>query len=197
MCFDTRLAALLLPCVLAAALSGAAAARSVAVPAAAATAVLLCNRAAAQHAQELRLDALMDCGRALVLCPAHVKSLSRRAALFVELRLPAEAVGDLDALLALPGVAQTDVGQQAQQRRREAQAQAASFSSARSQTPLDAYRVLARAQTSLPAALRSRIARRYTALTVLSPRRADPPHLPLPRFRPLDRAWRPPRRGRT
>lgn len=85
--------------------------RSVLAPTAAATALLLCNRAAAQHAQELRLDALMDCGRALVLCPSHAKSLSRRAALFVELRLPGDAVADLDKLIGLPGVAQTEIGQ--------------------------------------------------------------------------------------
>jgi len=53
------------------------------VPAAAAAllALLLCNRAAAAHAMGQRLEALADCGAALVLVPGHAKALSRCASM--------------------------------------------------------------------------------------------------------------------
>lgn len=63
-------------------------------------AVCLCNRAAAAHAEGRVADALADCGRALALNPARVKSLSRRAQLYTESRMHDAAADDLQRLLA-------------------------------------------------------------------------------------------------
>jgi tetratricopeptide (TPR) repeat protein len=65
------------------------------------SAVCLCNRAAAAHAEGRLVDALADCGRALALNPAHGKSLSRRAQVHVEVRLLNYAASDLELLLAV------------------------------------------------------------------------------------------------
>ena len=63
-------------------------------------AVCLCNGAAAAHAEGRVADALADCGRALALNPARVKSLSRRAQLYTESRMHDAAADDLRRLLA-------------------------------------------------------------------------------------------------
>jgi tetratricopeptide (TPR) repeat protein len=62
--------------------------------------VCLCNRAAAAHALGRVADALADCGRALALNPARIKSLSRRAQLYAETRMHDAAADDLQRLLA-------------------------------------------------------------------------------------------------
>ena len=62
--------------------------------------VCLCNRAAAAHAEGRVADALADCGRALALNPARIKSLSRRAQLYAETRMHDAAADDLQRLLA-------------------------------------------------------------------------------------------------
>ena len=74
-------------------------------------ATLLCNRAGALHAQGLRLEATADVGAALVLCPGHAKALSRRAALFMEMRMPKEALDDLKALQGSGDYSATDLAQ--------------------------------------------------------------------------------------
>ena len=66
-------------------------------------ATLLCNRAAALHAKGMRLEATADAGAALALCHNHAKALSRRAALYMEMRMPKEALEDLKALKATAG----------------------------------------------------------------------------------------------
>lgn len=67
--------------------------------AAAFASVCLCNRAAAAHATGAIADALADCGRALVLNPTRLKSLSRRAQLRFETRLFDHCIDDLQRLL--------------------------------------------------------------------------------------------------
>ena len=66
-------------------------------------ATLLCNRAAALHAKGMRLEATADAGAALALSQNHAKALSRRAALYMEMRMPKEALEDLNALKATAG----------------------------------------------------------------------------------------------
>lgn len=89
-------------------------------------AVCLCNRAAAAHAEGRVADALADCGRALALNPARVKSLSRRAQLYTESRMHDAAADDLRRLLAtLAPATRVSAGEENERRARAALADAA------------------------------------------------------------------------
>ena len=90
-------------------------------------AVCLCNRAAAAHAEGRVADALADCGRALALNPARVKSLSRRAQLYTESRMHDAAADDLRRLLATlaPATRVEQPGEEIERRARAALADAA------------------------------------------------------------------------
>ena len=85
-------------------------------------AVCLCNRAAAAHAEGRVADALADCGRALALNPARVKSLSRRAQIYAETRMHDAAAGDLRRLLATLGLGESTAAGADETRRRGARA---------------------------------------------------------------------------
>lgn len=88
-------------------------------------AVCLCNRAAAAHAEGRAADALADCGRALALNPARVKSLSRRAQLYAETRMHDAAADDLRRLLATLGLGETTAGGAEEKRLKNASSRAA------------------------------------------------------------------------
>ena len=56
---------------------------------------ILCNRAAARMGAQKYIDAMLDCGRAIILDPTRAKAYSRRAAIFSHLRLFDKALEDL------------------------------------------------------------------------------------------------------
>ena len=57
---------------------------------------ILCNRAAARMGAQKYIDAMLDCGRAIILDPTRAKAYSRRAAIFSHLRLFDKSLEDLN-----------------------------------------------------------------------------------------------------